>query len=441
MSGKISPLFFFLILLGVAPECRPLQSGFRANRDGRQESPAPSAAAASMNAMAQDQIDSAAPSRVISPRIGLCTDLLYMSPSQRSEMIGKLAPLGPRVIRETFRWHLIEPKKGRFEWKGTDALVENLEGSNLEILAILMAAPEWAGGSDMKTGSHPPDSPDDYARFVDAVVKRYKGRIKYYELWNEPNIARFWGGKRAEPKDFIALLRAGYRAGKKADPQAVFVMGGVTKLSQDQAFMKDVIRMGGLDACDAVGVHLYPENLDRFRSIMTHLVSSLQKAGCSKPVWVTETGWPSRELDLKKYMTILAERGISKEKARKSVSLRRAIGHVYDFTPEEQRMAQDDGARQRELKELGLTEESLDSIIRDSALDKVKKQAETVWKLGQFLEGQNRVARIFWYRLDDRHDTPVKEANFGLIGVGGDLKTSFRVLEGRIQPGAGKSGR
>ena len=31
--------------------------------------------------------------------------------------------------------------------------------------------------------------------FVYAVADRYKGRIRAYEVWNEPNLAREWGGR------------------------------------------------------------------------------------------------------------------------------------------------------------------------------------------------------------------------------------------------------
>ena len=439
MTGKVIPLFLLILILAATLGCAPIQGRFGAQRTGAPEPASPGPAAPEPLAP-QDEVETGG-KRVISPRIGLCTDLLYMSSSDRNEMVAKLSRLGPRVVRETFRWQLIEPSKGRFEWSGTDGLVQSLEGTNLRILAILMAAPKWAGGSDQRIGSYPPRSPEDYARFVSAVVSQYRGKIKYYELWNEPNIARFWGGKRGEPKDFIALLEAGYKAGKKADPDAGFVMGGVARPSQDPAFIKDVIRLGGPKHCDAVGIHLYPETLEKFRNTLLSVLGALQKAGCSKPIWVTETGWASSEIDLKKYASILAERGISREQARKSVCLRRAVGHVYDFNEEEQRIAQDAGARRKELKQLGITEEELDGILQKSAVNRAKKQAETVWQLGKFLDGQNRVARIFWYRLDDRHVSPAKEANFGLIGVEGDMKKSFQVLEGKIEPEALKSGR
>jgi hypothetical protein len=34
----------------------------------------------------------------------------------------------------------------------------------------------------------------DWGNWVRAVVTRYKGRIKYYELWNEPDAWNWWSG-------------------------------------------------------------------------------------------------------------------------------------------------------------------------------------------------------------------------------------------------------
>src|SRR5436190_2241547 len=63
----------------------------------------------------------------------------------------------------------------------------------------------------------------DYGDFVDAVVTRYRGRVHYYQLWNEPNLGVEWG---MQPVDAVAateLLRVGYARAKTADPGAVVI--------------------------------------------------------------------------------------------------------------------------------------------------------------------------------------------------------------------------
>ena len=48
----------------------------------------------------------------------------------------------------------------------------------------------------------------DYADFVTAVAERYRGRVKYYQLWNEPNIYPEWGGAAINPEAYAELLKA-----------------------------------------------------------------------------------------------------------------------------------------------------------------------------------------------------------------------------------------
>lgn len=368
----------------------------------------------------------------ISSDIGLCTDLLLLAPKRRREMLAMVKPFGSRILRETFRWHAIEPEKGRFNWGPVDGLVDDVEGAGLDILAILMAAPAWAGGSDSRFGASPPKSPADFGRFVEAVVKRYKGRIKYYELWNEPNIPRFWGGRRANPKEFIALLEAGYRAGKRADPDAVFVMGGLTKLVDDRGFIDAVLKSGGLDACDRIGVHLYPKTFDSFLSQMNQLDKDLGAMGVRQKVWVTEVGWASRELDVGRFMERLKRHGISRKQFQESVVLRRAAGWVYEFNPEEAERSRDSAALDRERNELGLNEKELDGIVKDSSEDKAKNQVEKLYSLSAFIDRSARIEKIIWYRFEDRFEGWTKEANFGLVDVQGRPKKSYSLMAGRV---------
>ncbi len=48
----------------------------------------------------------------------------------------------------------------------------------------------------------PPAKFKDFADFVVALAQRYKGRIRYYQIWNEPNIYPEWGEQRSNPEDY-----------------------------------------------------------------------------------------------------------------------------------------------------------------------------------------------------------------------------------------------
>jgi hypothetical protein len=67
----------------------------------------------------------------------------------------------------------------------------------------------------------------DFADYVGAVVSRYKGRIKYYQLWNEPNIYPEWGSYAIDPESYVELLKAGAKAARAADPDVVIIAGAL----------------------------------------------------------------------------------------------------------------------------------------------------------------------------------------------------------------------
>ncbi|HID88063.1 MAG TPA: hypothetical protein EYP55_11950, partial [Anaerolineae bacterium] len=112
---------------------------------------------------------------------------------------------GFRWIRQEFPWEDIEIHgKGDFEdrrtephrsaWEKYDRIVELAEEYGIEILARLDNPPAWSRAAGDAAGTlAPPDDFEDYGDFVHAVVSRYRGRIKYIQIWNEPNIYPEWG--------------------------------------------------------------------------------------------------------------------------------------------------------------------------------------------------------------------------------------------------------
>ncbi|NLG50966.1 MAG: hypothetical protein GX552_12740, partial [Chloroflexi bacterium] len=97
-------------------------------------------------------------------------------------------------VKQHFPWEEIEPvRKGEFlepttkgsSWVKYDQIVEACEKYNLQIVARLDRPPDWSR-QDNSYKERPPDNFEDYGDFVYEFVKRYKGRINYIQIWNEP---------------------------------------------------------------------------------------------------------------------------------------------------------------------------------------------------------------------------------------------------------------
>ncbi|MCE5259510.1 MAG: endo-1,4-beta-xylanase [Chloroflexi bacterium] len=130
-------------------------------------------------------------------------------------------------VKVGFGWRDIEGAgKGEFDWSRTDTIVNMANDIGVKLLVRIDHQPAWAGGGFPLNG--PPDNLQDLADFLTALVTRYKGRIQAYQIWNEPNLAREWGGQTPDPAAFADLLAVSYEAIKSIDSHALVISGGLS---------------------------------------------------------------------------------------------------------------------------------------------------------------------------------------------------------------------
>ncbi|MFN2225418.1 MAG: beta-galactosidase, partial [Anaerolineae bacterium] len=99
-------------------------------------------------------------------------------------------------IKQQFSWEEIEPvHKGEFEWAKYDRIVDLAERYGMNLIARLDRPPDWTR-QDNRFKTRPPDDFEDYGDFVYEVVRRYRGRVRYVQIWNEPNLSAEWGFQR-----------------------------------------------------------------------------------------------------------------------------------------------------------------------------------------------------------------------------------------------------
>ena len=166
-------------------------------------------------------------------------------------------------VKQRFEWRYIEGKsKGNFEWGEPDRIVDAISQLGLKIVARVDNQPQWASSSIQWPGSGPPDQMQDWSDYLTALAGRYKGRIQAYEIWNEPNLDREWGGKPPDPKAYADMLKASYQAIKTADPQAIVISAGMSPTTTNTAqaipdlvFIRQMYAAGARSSFDVLGVH------------------------------------------------------------------------------------------------------------------------------------------------------------------------------------------
>ena len=168
---------------------------------------------------------------------------------------------GFRWVKQEFAWREIEGAgKGEFNWDKADRLMKQIDAYGLHIIARVGVQPEWAGGGFPDVG--PPDNSQDFADFVTALATRYRGRIAAYQIWNEPNLAREWGGKEPSPTEYTELLKVAYQAIKQADPAAYVISAGLAPTTRwdtvavpDTIYLQGMYDAGAAPYFDLLGVH------------------------------------------------------------------------------------------------------------------------------------------------------------------------------------------
>jgi hypothetical protein len=160
-----------------------------------------------------------------------------VEPEKRERSMQMIAEAGFHWLRQEFPWEDIEiSAKGDFwdhkwdkdAWEKYDHIVDLAEQYGLEVVPRLSNPPAWTRAAGDEAGTYaPPDDLTDWGDYVYTVVSRYKGRIHYYQLWNEPNIYPEWGEQPVDPEGYTQLLCEGYARAKQADPDAVIISGAL----------------------------------------------------------------------------------------------------------------------------------------------------------------------------------------------------------------------
>jgi hypothetical protein len=169
-----------------------------------------------------------------------------------------------------------------------DRIVEFYTQHGVRTMPILCYSSAWSGGT-------PPIEPEERARFAEFVyrtVRRYRGRITAWEIWNEPNIPTFWK-PQPSAEAYSLLLQEAYSAAKAADPSCT-VVGGATCMA-DLNYIQDLHRFSAWNSMDVLSIHPYSmggtAHQQRLETILDILQELNRATKRPKPIWITEIGW------------------------------------------------------------------------------------------------------------------------------------------------------
>jgi len=241
---------------------------------------------------------------------------------------------GSRWDRFDFSWPTIEPSNNSWNFGPHDTLANDLDAAGINMVGILLWTPNWAAtqsdaGLDgrsldqrpfgwyapvphdpaldqivLSAASSPPqgldlawDDPNNHwGNYVYTVVSRYGDRVKYWEMWNEPEWDYFWTGTSTQYKQ---LLKVGYQATKAACPDCTVLFGGLHYWANQDYYWwvlsqlhSDPGAASNNHFFDVMSVHMYSRSENAY-SVITSIRARMANYGVDDhPIWLTETGVP-----------------------------------------------------------------------------------------------------------------------------------------------------
>lgn len=211
----------------------------------------------------------------------------------------QMAAIGIRDCRHISGGWGIEKVQGVFDYTALDAKLAFADSIGMQGGMLLLGGPWWKKGPAAERGL-PMGSLPEWAEMVSKNVEHTKGRVKYFEVWNEPPNGT---AKTQTPADYGKLVTVTYEAAKKANPGA---MVGIAAKSAHINYLDQAIIAGAHGNFDYVTLHPYellgcvvnhPGMEPMFLNIVPTVRKMLAKRDPSKvncPVIFTEIGFDSR---------------------------------------------------------------------------------------------------------------------------------------------------
>lgn len=218
-------------------------------------------------------------------------------------------------VKQHFPWEEIELRKGKFwddrlnksTWDKYDRIVDTSRRNGLEIIARLDRPPPWTR-ADNSVPEAPPDNFDDYGDFLAEFAERYRGRIRYYQIWNEPNIYPEWGDRPVDAAAYTRLLKIAYTRIKRVDPSARILSAPLAQTLEETArnrseltYLEAMYDAGAQASFDILFANGYgferppddppDRNVLNFQRVALVREIMERHGDAAKPIWFNEFGW------------------------------------------------------------------------------------------------------------------------------------------------------
>lgn len=212
--------------------------------------------------------------------------------------------IGATITGTGLCWSDAEPVQGQYNWDAiyyTDFCVDEILARGLEPTFFVGLTPQWAAlYPDLPPHRTPPaeEYVEEFMDFHRFVANRYKGKVKYYLFWNEPNgcswINDNCNNSDSYPLYTLWLIRVS-QAIKEVDPNAKIIAGNLDYnigVPNGWEYVQGMYDCGAGPYIDGIAIHPYDWigtiNWDAILDTRAVMVANGDE---DKGIWLTEYGW------------------------------------------------------------------------------------------------------------------------------------------------------
>lgn len=226
---------------------------------------------------------------------------IFNPPDYTELMYQRIREAGGTCVRLQASPRDIEPEQGKRNWDEFDNDLALALKYDQEPIVCIVNTPAWASPTDEATHlyAYRTELLPEFADFCTDLARRTKGKVKFFQLWNEQNGCGWYffeGFNRAD--EYLPVLKVCYDALKKGNPDCILSMGSLDDaegnapifIRKTYAEQKKQEIAGPI--FDVISDHPYSDTPEVMRRKLDALRELLKAHGDGdKPFWLTEYGW------------------------------------------------------------------------------------------------------------------------------------------------------